>query len=355
MSTDPSFFLEHLYKKQKRAFSYLPENDQAWQGWSAGLRRAITDQIGLDRIPASPDGLQPERLESVDCATYIRELYTLQIAPELTSLAYVLIPKLENNQLPDQNTKVPAILACHGHGYGVRDIVGLEADGSPRKGDSGYHKDFALSLVQRGFIVVAPEIIGFGQARREQEIKGDPGESSCYPLSTGLMMFGVTMAGLRVFQAQRLLDYMNSRPDINADRIGCMGISGGGLVAAFTSALDDRITATVISGYVNTFKDCILSVHHCVDNYVPGILRFCEMPDLVRLIAPRPLLIESGLEDPIFPIQAAKKAAENILDMYKFFHAQQCLETDFFAGDHQIHGEKAYPWLQRWLTKEQKH
>lgn len=73
-----------------------------------------------------------------------------------------------------------------------------------------------------------------------------------------------------------------------------MGISGGGLVAAFASALDERIKAAVVSGYVNTFEASIMAIRHCIDNYVPGLLQDAEMPDIVGLIAPRPLLIESG-------------------------------------------------------------
>ena len=85
-------------------------------------------------------------------------------------------------------------------------------------------------------------------------------------------------------------------------KIGCMGISGGGLVAAFTSILDERIKATVISGYTSTFKGSIMDRRHCLDNYIPGILEYTEMPDLIGLIAPRALFIEAGTADHLFPL-----------------------------------------------------
>ena len=65
----------------------------------------------------------------------------------------------------------------------------------------------------------------------------------------------------------------------------------------------------MISGYLNTFRDSIMSLSHCIDNYVPGILNWAEMYDVAGLIAPRPLFVESGIKDDIFPIEASKQAS----------------------------------------------
>ena len=62
----------------------------------------------------------------------------------------------------------------------------------------------------------------------------------------------------------------------------------------------------MISGYLNTFRDSILSLSHCIDNYVPGILNWAEMYDVAGLIAPRPLFAESGEKDDIFPVAASR-------------------------------------------------
>ena len=86
-------------------------------------------------------------------------------------------------------------------------------------------------------------------------------------------------------------------------RVGCMGISGGGTVTLFATALEPRIRAAMVSGYLNTFRDSIGSLAHCIDNYVPGILNWAEMHDVAGLIAPRPLFVESGEKDNIFPIR----------------------------------------------------
>jgi len=76
----------------------------------------------------------------------------------------------------------------------------------------------------------------------------------------------------------------------------------------YAAAVEERIKVAVISGYLNTFKDSIMAMKHCECNYLPGILKYGEMYDICSLIAPRPLLIESGKNDPIFPFYVSKFA-----------------------------------------------
>ncbi|NLJ40065.1 MAG: dienelactone hydrolase [Clostridiales bacterium] len=246
-------------------------------------------------------------------------------------------------------TRLPAIIACHGHGYGSKEIVGLNPDGSDNYQDPGYQKNFAVELVKRGFIVIAPDLLGFGDRRLDADKDKAAEENSCHMISTYLLMLGKTMAGHRTYDVLRTIDYLETREDVDVDRIGIMGISGGALVCGFATALDDRIKAVVLSGYTNTFLDSVMSIFHCVDNFIPGIVNHAEMPDLLGLIAPRPLLVESGTEDPIFPIETAKIAYERIKGVYRFLGEEEKIDSDFFEGEHEISGAKAYDWLKRWL------
>lgn len=151
--------------------------------------------------------------------------------------------------------------------------------------------------MKQGFVVAAPEVLGFGDRRLAEDLKsGEPGRNSCFRLSAALLMTGQTMAGCRIYETMRALDYLQQRDEVDGERIGIMGISGGGLVAGFTAALDERISSAVVSGYANTFQDSILTRNHCLDNYIPGILLEAEMPDLLGLIAPRGLFLEAGTQ-----------------------------------------------------------
>src|SRR5699024_4242119 len=121
---------------------------------------------------------------------------------KLTMQMYLLVPDELNQQ------QANLVLALHGHGYGNKDVVGLNADGSEKEEQSGYHQDFAVSLVQKGLIVAVPELIGFGDRRYapDQEPVKDS-DSSCYSIAKQLLLFGKTIAGLRIFECQKVLDY----------------------------------------------------------------------------------------------------------------------------------------------------
>ena len=118
------------------------------------------------------------------------------------------------------------------------------------------------------------------------------------------------------------------------------------MLTLFTSCTDSRLKAIVISGYYCTFRDSILALHHCPCNYVPGMARFGEMSDVATLLAPRPVLIEAGTRDPIFPLEAVKKAVETLRRHYAVFEAPaDRVQTDIFEGRHQISGRIAYDFL----------
>ena len=99
------------------------------------------------------------------------------------------------------------------------------------------------------------------------------------------MLFGQTMIGWRVWDVMRTIDYLETRPEIAADRVATMGISGGGTVSLFAGAVEERIRAAVVSCYFNTFRESIVSLSHCLDNYVPGLLPYMEMYDVAGLVA----------------------------------------------------------------------
>jgi len=337
---NPDKYLENLYECIRPKFKFDVRHMDEYNRWKEGLREAFARVLG--EFPKHKIDLNPRVLEEREYPDYFLQRVVYDGDVDLPIPAYVLKPK-------NSAERLPAIVACHGHGYGSKEIVGLKPDGTDNHANPSYQKNFALELVKRGFLVIAPDLLGFGDRRLREDKNKDPNESSCHMISTYLLMLGKTMAGMRVFDIMRTIDYLENRDDVDIQRIGCMGISGGGLVCGFVTALDDRIKAAVISGYTNTFKDSVMSIWHCVDNYVPELVNHAEMPDILGLIAPRPLLIESGSHDPIFPIEAAKKAYEKLKEIYEFLNASDKIDSDFFEGQHEISGAKAYDWLERWL------
>jgi hypothetical protein len=128
-----------------------------------------------------------------------------------------------------------------------------------------------------------------------------------------------------------------------------VGISGGGTCTLFSAALEPRIKAALVSGYLNTFRDSIGSLAHCIDNYVPGILAWAEMYDIAGLIAPRALFVESGRKDDIFPVEASVSSVNNVRAMYEVFGAGDAVAQEVFNEDHQFWGKAGIPFLSRSL------
>ncbi|MFC5449441.1 alpha/beta hydrolase family protein [Paenibacillus aestuarii] len=334
---NPDQYVKDLFGGVTPSEHFQATTRQEWSAWRERLRTRFVSLLGGP--PADSPKLAPVVLESEDCGDYMRQRIQIETYPGLHMPVYVLVPH-------ERGAQTGAVIACHGHGYGSKDIVGLTPDGAKKSGDSGYQKNFAVELARRGYITIAPELLGFGDRRLESDAQAEA-SSSCHRLSTFLLAMGQTMAGYRVFETLRCIDYLLEREDVDPNRIGCMGISGGGLVCSFAAAIDDRISAAVVSGYTNTFKDSILSIQHCIDNYVPGLSLVAEMPDIIGLIAPKPLLVEAGTRDPIFPVKSTLEAFEQIQRVYQLLGKEDRLALDLFDGDHEISGQVAYDWFNR--------
>jgi dienelactone hydrolase len=148
----------------------------------------------------------------------------------------------------------------------------------------------------------------------------------------------------------RTIDYIATRADLDATRVGCIGISGGGTATLFAAALDARIRVAMVSGYLNTFRDSIGSLAHCIDNYVPGILNWAEMYDIAGLVAPRPLFVESGEQDNIFPIAASVESFNRVREIYGAFGASDQIEQEVFPAEHSFWGKRGIPFVSQHLT-----
>ena len=339
---DTLAFTHQLYAETPRQLAFQATTVDAAEAWQVVLRAKLTELVG--GFPQERCDLQPEVLETREFPSYIRE--TVQFKSRLHSVifGYFLSPKHLNNSTPN-----PTILCLAGHGRGVDDIVGIEEDGSMRTEWGGYQNDFALQCVAHGYTVLAIEQFGFGHRRDAVAHQKGGGTSSCQPSAGAALLLGHTMVGWRVYDAMRAFDYLSTRPEVDMSRLGIMGISGGGTTTFFTAAMDTRIKAAVVSGYFNTFRDSILSLSHCIDNYIPNVLQYAEMYDIAGLIAPRALFVESGTADTIFPIEATRFAVNAAKAIFTCFNADDKLGFEVFEAGHSFYGVGAFEFLKQVL------
>lgn len=328
------------YESIKPSMSFTATNAPSAWLWQKRVRRKLTELVGS--FPSTRVALQARILEKKKFNGYTREKIIFQSRENLSVFGYLLQPE-------DASNPVPAIVCLPGHGRGCDDIVGIAENGQQRENKSGYARDFALQAVEHGYAALAIEQLAFGCRRDDAARKKGAGQSSCQPAAGAALLFGQTMIGWRVWDVMRAIDYLGTRSEIDSSRIATMGISGGGTISLFSAALDERIKVGVVSGYFNTFRDSILSLSHCIDNYVPGILNYIEMYDIAGLVAPRGLFVESGMRDPIFPIHGSRAAIKKAQAIYSAFGAPNKIGHEVFDDEHVFYGKGAFEFLKRML------
>ena len=169
-------------------YPFVATNRADAEAWQLVCRAVVAQTVGfLDSPRVDP---APELIEEVDRGDFIRRKIVITTAPHARMPVYLLIPKAGSQQrLP-----LPVAIAYAGHGYGVKDIVGLWEDGTERIEPDGYHKDFGVALCRRGSLVAAPEIAGFGERQTDYSTLdtrlGQPVPTTCHnpsSLTSGCM------------------------------------------------------------------------------------------------------------------------------------------------------------------------
>jgi dienelactone hydrolase len=337
---DPVQYARDRYSAAPRRLRFQARTRGEAEEWQRTLRAKLTELVG--GFPSVRQPLRPATLETRTFPGYRREKIVFDSRDGVSVLAYVLLPT---------RAQAPAatVICIPGHGRGVDDIVGIDEQGRDRMDKPGYEHDFAIQVVEAGMAAVAIEPMGFGCRRDPLNARQGLSHKACEPAAGGALLLGETIIGWRAWDVMRTIDYIATRRELDAGRVGCMGISGGGTAALFSAALEPRIRAAMVSGYLNTFRDSIGSLAHCVDNYVPGILNWAEMHDVAGLIAPRHLFVESGERDNIFPIAASRESVAHVREVYRLFQAEDRVDHEVFPADHSFWGKRGIPFMAKHL------
>jgi dienelactone hydrolase len=258
--------------------------------------------------------------------------------------AYLLTPNSY-----DGSRRFPALVCQHGHGFGKDDVVGI-THGIYEQGTwvRDLHYAYASDLARLGYLVIAMDLRGFGE--RAIGYPWSDGSHACHMVQVKAQFLGLNLLTLNVFDLMRSIDYLITRPEVDPERIGFVGLSTGGTLALFAAALDQRLKVVVVSGYLTSlYEQTFVRGDTCGSQIVPNLSRWAELADVACLIAPRPLLVESGTEDPMFGIDAARQAVADVRRLYDVLSVPEQVTHHIFEGVHRWDGALTADWLGRWL------
>jgi len=175
-------------------------------------------------------------------------------------------------------------------------------------------------------------------------------------MAKSLFCAGTTWPGVFFAEDKKALDILCSRDDVDADRIGCGGLSGGGIRTDFMGGLDPRIKCAVTVGFMTTWKDFLLnkSFAHTWMTYVPLLPKELDFPEILGLRIPLATLVLNDENDWLYTLPEMKKADNILREIYKKAHAEDHYKCSYYPGPHKFDKKmqaEAFDWFDKWLGK----
>jgi len=341
--------------------------------WTATARARVLDLLHYDPPPCDP---RAETFERVDCGDYTREKVSFNTTPDVRVPAYVLVPKRASASRP-----APAIVALHDHGgfylWGKEKLVAIDGEHAVltefRQRSYG-GRSIAIELAKRGYIVVVTDMFYWGDRRMlldddaadwrdrpatitPERIQAFNARASQNEQLVGRTLYsaGITWPGVMFWDDIRTVDYLLTRPDVDAKRIGCVGLSVGAVRSAHLAALDDRIKAGVVVCWMTSFprqlkKHIRNTIGHT--KLVPGLYRQMDYPDVASLAMPRPMLYMSGSQDGLFHLDSVKASFATLNACYAKAGVPDHCRTRMYDSPHQFNDEmqaEAWAWLDKYV------
>ncbi|MDP6380787.1 MAG: alpha/beta hydrolase family protein [Phycisphaerae bacterium] len=337
--------LRRRWGKVGRKMGFDAKSVPALSRWRGQLRRRLKELLGYNTMQRAP--LRPKIVDEIQCDGYTRQKVHIQTEPGVIMPMYVLIPDAAS-------PPYSAVLCPHGHCAGGKiAVAGVRDNPEISQLIDEFNYDYGVQFARAGYIAFCPDARGFGE-RREESQRDNLIMSSCTEINNMAIPLGQTVTGMWTWDLHRLIDYVQGRRDCRKGGVGCAGLSGGGLQTLYASALDERIRCAVISGYFYGVLESLVDLYiNCSCNYVPHLWEYVDMGDIGALIAPRPLLIETGTKDELNGASGVKNVKSQLRiarKAYRILGAGSRLAHDVFEAGHQWHGTEAIPWMKKWLV-----
>ena len=286
----------------------------------AVVRKKLLESWG--GFPEVPCDLAPRKLDELDRDGYKLEKLVIQTFPGVWMTAHAYVPKKEG--------KLPAVLCVHGHWKEAKQSPQVQAR--------------CIGLAKHGFFVLAVDAFGAGERGVGEALGEYHGEMT----AGTLFPIGKPLSGIQVYENMRAVDYLQSRPEVDPDKLGITGASGGGNQTMYAGAWDTRFKAVVPVCSVGTYN-AYLGAACCMCEVVPGAASFCCEGEILGLCAPRGLMIFNATKDANqFSVKEARKSLAVAQTFFDLNDAPAALQQTVFDWQHdysQTMRERMYGWM----------
>ena len=322
---------------QLGALTYTPKYPGGFEAWQGAARAKLKELIGIDRIASQVSGHQPAvHLEQEKLvAGYRQQLARIETEPGIDIPFWILRP------LGSEQKKLPVVICAHGHDAdGWNTYAGVYKDKQHQAITEKKHGNPGVQAVSQGYIAIVPATRGLAQSNFISDPNGRHGNRNCRAQLMHCLLAGRTAIGERVWDTTCLIDWVVSDlAGADAERIGMLGNSGGGVLTVYVAALDERIAVAHPSCSLTSFASESGYIFHCDCCMVPGIkTELADMPDIAALAIPRQIVVVHGLKDGLHSEQVVNQAMLRLGSIY----SQQNI-TDKFKFHWQPEGHRFYP------------
>lgn len=363
-----------LRKDELPSLSFRKKEWKDVEAWRKAAKARAMERMAIPNIGTAPkvnlvkkyeyDGLQIEEINWQ--LPYGRQTDAIVLKPANT------------------NKKLPAILAFHDHGgnkyFGTKKITRTSDNQLPlmQEHQKEYYEGLAWAneIAKKGYVVLVADAFTFASRRvMLQDVpehlraglhdneNDSPDDIAAYNkwagehehiMAKSLFCSGTTWPGVFFAEDKIALDILCSRNDVDASRVGCGGLSGGGLRTAYMAGLDERIKCAVCVGFMSTWKDFALnkSFTHTWMTYVPLLPNELDFPEILGLRVPLPALVLNDVEDDLYTLDGMKEADKILRDVYTKAGAADHFKCSYYPGPHKFDAKmqaEAFAWFDKWL------
>ncbi len=319
-----------------------------FETWHAAAWPEVLATLG-DFPAAVP--LNPQLLAEWEQDGLLRQRWLIDVGKYIAAIFLV-------NKPPglQPGEKRPAIFCCHGHGpFGKEPVMGNTSSPELRQAIEAHHYHYGQVMAQAGFVTYAIDWIGFGERNDSQKPNWKNNNFNrdwCNLYYLHATMLGMTSLSINLAHGRAATDFAATLPEVDAQRLGVMGLSGGGTMALWLALTDPRFRATEIICYSDLwayfgFRD----LNYCGMQVAPGLFKLVDLPDLQGLLAPRPLLVDIAVHDTCFKIDTARACFQQLEKIYQAAGARDQLQLDLHPGEHAWGGNKSQEFFNQILNQ----